>query len=487
MKLHWQTIADSLCFIVILRFLLAWLLASKRLLRMALTLMGIGLFISAVSFFEFPLTRILTTALAVPMILLLLLSYLPEIRRAYEDARLFSFLGNQRKTSNQLISHLAPALLEMSQKRVGGIFVFPGRMDLEAHISGGEPYDARLTHSLVLSLFNTHAPRHDGAAIVQGDRITHVGAVLPLSASENPRDEWGTRHLAGLGLSEKCDADILIISEERGTISHASEGIIEELPVSTQEALEKKLAQLLHQESGSPGVLSKKKLSLALWFLSILAALLALPTLKYLEKTKTLEIEKNKTIMVLDVPVSFSNVPENLYVERIEASSVRIYARVPFDQASMPATGLNVVIDLQGYSPSNSTVILGNDMLKGAPLGWEVTRYEPEGLELQLHEARIMDLKPEAVFSGLPSNLQVASVTFTPVSLHVLVKDSLIEATKLLQTTPVNLSAIEEPGSYSFNTKVELPASIRLVNKNDTLLVQIRVEITAKRSFKSKR
>src|SRR5690606_11248128 len=116
-----------------------------------------------------PLTRIVTTALAAPMILLLLLSYLPEIRRAYEDAHLFSFLGNHRKDSDLLLTHLVPALTEMCQKRVGAIFVFPGRMDWKSHISGGEAYDAPLTHSLLLSLFNTLSPRHDGAAVIEGN------------------------------------------------------------------------------------------------------------------------------------------------------------------------------------------------------------------------------------------------------------------------------------------------------------------------------
>jgi len=487
MKMHWQTIADLICFVIILRFLLAWLLASRRLLRMALTLIGIALFIFAVSVFDFPLTRILTTALAGPLILLLLLSYLPEIRRAYEDARLFSFLGDHRKNSNELISHLAPAFMEMSRKHIGGLFVFPGKIDLKTLIIGGENYDARLTHSLILSLFNTRSPRHDGAVIIEGNRITHVGAVLPLSTAENYREEWGTRHIAALGLSEKCDADILILSEERGTISHASEGTIEEITVTTQEELEEKLGVLLHQEANSHASINKGRISLALWFLSALIAVIALPVNRYIQENQTQSENQSKTIMVLDVPVSFSNVPDNLYVERIGASSVRVYLRVPFDQANISTSGLGVVIDLKAYTASNNNIILGNDMLKGATKGWEVTRYEPEGLEIQLHEARTLDLKTEPVFNGLASDLQVASVVLNPEFLHVLVKDSRIEANKRIQTTPINLGAIDQPGTYAFSTRVELPASIRFVNKNNMPLVQATVEITAKKTLRPKR
>ncbi|NJK91215.1 MAG: hypothetical protein HC904_04895, partial [Blastochloris sp.] len=96
-RLTWQTVADTLCFILILRFLMAWLMANRRVMRMALTLLAFGLFILAVSIFEFPLTRLLTTAIAGPLVVLLLLSFLPEIRRAYEDAKLFNFFGPPQK------------------------------------------------------------------------------------------------------------------------------------------------------------------------------------------------------------------------------------------------------------------------------------------------------------------------------------------------------------------------------------------------------
>jgi diadenylate cyclase len=466
MKLTWQTMVDALCFIVVLRFLMAWLLASKRVLRIALTLMAVGLFLFTVNSLELPLTRGLTTALAAPMILLLLLSYLPEIRRAYEDAHLFSFLGNLRKDSDLLLTHLVPALSEMCQKRIGAILVFPGRTDLKAHLSGGEAYDARLTHSLLISLFNTHAPRHDGAAVIEGNRITHVAALLPLSELEIHPEEWGTRHLAALGLSEKCDADILVVSEERGVLSHVSQGELNPIDVTDPDRLEEELSRILHQESSAPKRQFRARFSIGLWLLAIAIGVVAVPTLKYVQVHQS-AAEIAKTTMVLEVPVTFVSVPENLYVDKVGASSVRVFISVPESQTNIPPNSLSVAIDLRDYPIKNKSVLLGSDMLKGAMPGWEVTGYEPENLELLLREARVMDLKPEPLFTELRPTLKVAAIKGLPESLRVLVKDSKIEPNRRLQTAPINLSEITEPGTYSLKARLELPASIRLLDKNE--------------------
>lgn len=477
MKFNWQTVADAVCFTVILRFLIAWLLANKKIQRVSFTLIAISLFFWIISYLNFPLTRILTTTLAVPLVALLLLSFLPEIRRAYEDAKLFQFLGHHRQSSSDLISHLVRSLPELCQKRMGALFVFPGRMDYKSLITSGEPYDARLSHSLLMSLLHPLAPRHDGAIIIERDRITHVGAVLPLSKSEQTPEHWGTRHLAALGLTEKCDADVLIVSEERGTLSYASEGTIEEIALTSPEALEARLTELLHQHSQHFTLPKKGKISLALWALSILIALIAIPTLKLIENSNSNLSEDKTTIMVLDVPVSLSNVPDNLYVEQVEAYLARVYVRVPQDQTNIPNSGLSIVIDLQGYPASTNTIILRKEMLKGAPSGWEVTRYEPEDLDIQLHEARMMRLKTECQTYNLAPNLKIESTKFTPEFFQVLVKDSRIEPTRLLQTAPINLASIETPGTYSFPLTIELPASIRFLNTNQNSSLSVEFVI----------
>jgi len=482
MKLDWQTLVDALCFTVILRLLMAWFVANRKLQRISFTLMGIGLFIWVISYLDFPLTRILTTSLAVPMVVLLLLSFLPEIRRAYEDARLFSFLGHQRPSSDELIVHLCQALPEMCLKRTGALLVFQGRVELKSLISGGETYDARLTHSLLVSLLNPQSPRHDGAIIIEGDRITHVGAVLPLSSLENPPEGWGTRHLAALGLSEKCDADIFIVSEERGTLSYASEGVIEEISLKSPERLEAKLGEILKQQSPSSNFLKRGKISLALWMLSIVITLIAVPTLKFIEKSRAADTKT--TIMLLDVPINLTNVPDNLYVERIEASSARVYVRVPENQGAKSSTGLSIVLDLKGYSESTSTIILAKEMLKGAPESWEVTRYEPENFQVQLHQARVMDLKPESPLNGLASDLHVESILYEPSIISVLIKDMRSEADRRLQTTPINLEGIDNPGTYTFTTKIELPASIRFSDPKETGAIKATIIVAPKKPSK---
>ncbi|NJK92963.1 MAG: hypothetical protein HC904_14780 [Blastochloris sp.] len=447
---------------------------------MALTLLAFGLFILAVSIFEFPLTRLLTTAIAGPLVVLLLLSFLPEIRRAYEDAKLFNFFGPPRKKSQQLLSQLAPALFEMCQRRIGAILVFPRRMDWRAHVNGGEAYDARLTHSLLLALFHPQSPRHDGAAIIEGDRICQIGALLPLSQSEDHPESWGTRHLAALGLSEKGDADILIVSEERGTLSHASQGVIRQLPVPSPETLEESLGHILGNDIHPSKPWFRSGVSITLWAASIAIAMLAMPVLKIFQNAG------EEALLVQDVPVSFSNLPDNLYVERIKNPTVRVYIQAPINLTQLPVSNLGVVIDLKGMTASSAQIVLQKEMLRGAPLGWKVAKYEPENIEFQIFAARQLDLKPEIEYLGLAPHLRLDRIDLDPPSFQVSAKDSRIEKNRRLKTAPISLAKITEPGTYSFATTVELPASIAFLKPTQSPVVQATVTISSAKNVKKR-
>lgn len=138
----------------------------------------------------------------------------------------FHFYHSSVKKDFDFLEELTESAIEMSKARIGGLIVLEKEMGLQNYSETGIVIDAQISQELILSIFNTKAPVHDGAIIIKDARIHSAGCVLPLSNSiENKH--LGTRHRAGLGLASVTDSVILIVSEENGNISIAYEGKIE--------------------------------------------------------------------------------------------------------------------------------------------------------------------------------------------------------------------------------------------------------------------
>ena len=140
-------------------------------------------------------------------------------------SKFHSYHSSANKTFD-FLEELTESAIEMSKARIGGLIVLEKEMGLQNYSETGIVIDAQISQELILSIFNTKAPVHDGAIIIKDARIHSAGCVLPLSNSiENKH--LGTRHRAGLGLASVTDSVILIVSEENGNISIAYEGKIE--------------------------------------------------------------------------------------------------------------------------------------------------------------------------------------------------------------------------------------------------------------------
>jgi diadenylate cyclase len=137
-----------------------------------------------------------------------------------------------------------------SQNQTGALIVIEREIGLRTYIESGVALDARLSYDLLATIFRPSAPLHDGAVIVQRDRIAAAACFLPLSMNPVLSTQLGTRHRAAIGITEETDAVAVIISEETGTISVAVAGSIErELTV---ERLRERLSALLRRYAPAP-------------------------------------------------------------------------------------------------------------------------------------------------------------------------------------------------------------------------------------------
>ena len=152
-----------------------------------------------------------------------------DIRRAlahFGQAPFFRYF-NRQEAANETIEELVVAATMLSSQRTGAIIAIEREIGLRNYIESGIPIDATLTYDLLVTIFQTGSPLHDGAVIVQEDRIAAAACFLPLSVNPRVSRELGTRHRAAIGLTEENDAVAIVVSEERGHIGLAMNGRIE--------------------------------------------------------------------------------------------------------------------------------------------------------------------------------------------------------------------------------------------------------------------
>ncbi len=152
-----------------------------------------------------------------------------DIRRAlahFGRAPLFRYFERAQST-DETIEELVVAAGSLASRRIGAIIVLERQIGLRNYIEGGIPLDAMVTYDLLASIFQPGSPLHDGAAIIQGDRVAAAACFLPLSVNPKVSRELGTRHRAALGLTEENDAVAIVVSEETGSISLVMGGDLE--------------------------------------------------------------------------------------------------------------------------------------------------------------------------------------------------------------------------------------------------------------------
>ena len=188
-------------------------------------------------------------------VLALIVLFQPELRRTLAQAgrsRLLQrVVGQGSAERSRLLGEIVRAVEALAVKRIGALIAVERQVGLRAYAELGVPMEAVVSAELLGSLFQAGSPLHDGAALIQGDRITAAGCFLPLSRNLGLSRTLGTRHRAAVGLSEETDAAVVVVSEETGVISLAVDGVIER--GLDPERLQERLAALLGARDAVPG------------------------------------------------------------------------------------------------------------------------------------------------------------------------------------------------------------------------------------------
>ena len=162
------------------------------------------------------------------IVLAIIVLFQPEIRKALAHVGEAQFFTSFT-TAEELKSHeeIVRAAVSLANKKIGALIVIERETSLKDFIEVGTPLDAKVSREVLLSIFHPTSPIHDGAVIIKGNRIAAAGCFLPITLSAEVSKSFGTRHRAGIGLTEETDAVAIIVSEETGQISVVVNGKIE--------------------------------------------------------------------------------------------------------------------------------------------------------------------------------------------------------------------------------------------------------------------
>lgn len=190
------------------------------------------------------------------LVIVMAVTFQPEIRRAFVRLGASPLLQSLFETKDRTVEQVVTAVTRLSQHRTGALIAIEREASLRNYIEGGVRLDARVTSELIESIFYPGSALHDGAIIVQEDRVAAAGCLFPLTDNLELAPGLGTRHRAAIGITEESDAVSVVVSEETGRISLGIKGSLRD--DLDREALARSLRDLLHPKVPPPDSTAQK-------------------------------------------------------------------------------------------------------------------------------------------------------------------------------------------------------------------------------------
>ena len=393
-----------------------------------------------------------------------------EIRRMLDRIGSWSFFRRLSSTDSeaQTIDVITEAASQMADMHMGALMAIKGREPWERQIQGGIDLNGKISQPLLYSIFHHDTPGHDGVALLEGDRITKFGAHLPLSSNVPEVSRFGgTRHAAALGLAEKCDALVIVVSEERGQISIAEGNHLDEMNSAGE--LKERLDRFWkthydHASTGKPKLWARPSLQTAM--LAVVLASLIWFLMAYQPTTVVRTFP--------DVPIEYSNVKSSWSLDSVSTheAEVSLSGSERAFQLLEPSR-LAVSFDVTSINAGRNELVITEDNLS---LPSEVSLYEvdPRVVTVWIEELNTEKVPIQVRTTGqLADSLQLVGLASKPSAARLLVPSGV--SIRQVSTEPVDLSQIE--GSTTLKTALVPPEKVRLhPNMSGEVTVSVKVQ-----------
>ena len=382
-----------------------------------------------------------------------------------------SYFSSKERDRCQWLDEVVGAAAELSSEGLGGLYVIERDESLE-EIDGGVSLDARVSGPLLISMLWPNGPLHDGAVVIKAGRVRAAGTVLPLTQRDGVSISLGTRHRAALGASEACDCAVIVISEERGTVSVAIDGELTSFS-GRGELYDRLSSHLWPQEPDwKPRPVSLGQRLRYGWPSKVLSCVLA--ALLW----ATLGVRHDR-VLDMELPLEV-RVPDNVLITSGVADRVRVRVSAPETALkNLDRDQMAPIIDLPEVEPGTSRISLYpylSDLPGGAKLVW----VRPDHLDLQVEAKRTVSVPLRLEVEGQPAHgFETGKPVLDPTRVEV---EGPVSSLSGGQTPRVVLGVVRLEGSEQEAVSVrrapvleEAPEQWRLVDPYQ--LVKVRVPV----------
>ncbi|MBE7438903.1 MAG: DNA integrity scanning protein DisA nucleotide-binding domain protein [Spirochaetales bacterium] len=398
-------------------------------------------------------------------ILLLIVLFQPEIRRMLERA--MAFRGFRLEKEGAFFSdQLSRTIFDLARARTGAILILPGRESVEAFLNGGIEAGAMYSDALLRSIFDEHSPGHDGAVLIENERIKRFALRLPLARENTILKNLGTRHHAGMGLSERTDALVIVVSEERGTVTTFQSGLMES--VREQSELVTKIQNFAYRSQQPAGERLRELLQTA----PAMAASLLLAILLWggiiLSEGRIRQTEVKVPIESVGRPpgLMIADMSHHTVILRLSGTKQKLNQATP--------ENIRLRLNLRDAAPGRLTYSIRSRNLE-LPPGVEMIAADPPELRFSVVAINESEARIRPNLAGkLPAGLSLESVQVDPAQVAVyLVSDNADRKNLSIPTERIDLKNITE--STEVAVRLLPPAVMRPVEKR---WPQIKVRLT---------
>jgi diadenylate cyclase len=400
----------------------------------------------------FFMTSWILQELGTVVFILIIVIFQAEIRQAlYRISPLRSIFGRKETGPYFDMEEFTSAVFSLAASRTGAIIVFQRTEPLQEYLSNGMPIDSTVSGQLLECIFHESSPLHDGALVILNDRISHVCCHLPLSTNNEIPQFYGTRHRAGLGLTEHSDAVVVIVSEERGEVSLAISGKLQRLEIPEQ--LSVQLAQLLSfPDRRVAHVPFVKRLFMNFKTKLAIAALVSVSWL--------IITARQGEIVTLMAPVQFRNLPESQVLRKSAADEVELQLKTISSLIPLPREGDIVAeLDLSKVRDGDNQIMVRKEDIK-LPSGVSITRVKPASIRVTVEKKLKKLVRVEARVTGSPGGgKRLKKIRVVPSVVMIEGPESALSHIDAVRTEELSLSAVDR--NTTFDRRIDLPAQIR--------------------------
>ncbi|MBL7205724.1 MAG: TIGR00159 family protein [Desulfobacteraceae bacterium] len=363
-ELRFQDVLDILFLTVVTYHLYLWFRRTKA-FKALIGLFGLGIVYTAARSWGLFLTTWVFQILWQVLVILLIILFQSEIRQALEKFNPLQAIGLRKISRPEAwIPGFAKAIFSLAKRKIGALIIIERTDSVEGLIIEGQPLDSEPSPELLLSIFQKDSPLHDGGVLIKDGRIIRVACYLPLSSDEGLPKEWGTRHRAALGLSERCDAWVVAVSEERGEVSLARSDNVKH--IETQNELSQFILDALRPITPAKTTWKRRIQSIISQRWHVKLGTLALVCLIWL-----LFAGQQNFVRTLKIPLDPKKIPETLVMVNPVKPEVAITVQgLRKDASTLDEKDVQIDLDLsmahagkRAFRITRDQVILPNDRL----------------------------------------------------------------------------------------------------------------------------